>query len=322
MDRSFIYYPNDRSEKHIEIRKQQLSNLILEVLRRHPQLHYFQGFHDIVQVLLLVLGSDDSPLAVRRLSLLRIRDFMLPTISTAVTHLNLLPAILFAADRTLYHHLLPTNPFFALSATLTLYAHNIEHYSDIARLFDFLLAHDASTSIYLFASIILLRREELLAIDGREEPEILQFTLQKLPQPLDLENLIVRTVRLKTQHPPEKLPFGAWRRVSRYSVLKTTRDVNALRSQTLEHGEELFEKQARELRRQQVIQHIVKTVRKTAWTYRRPAAFLSLTIAVAGVAWWLGRGQPPNQTFLAGILRLQFWNDFARRLPGTVRLEL
>jgi hypothetical protein len=247
---------------------------------------------------------------------------MLPTIAAAVTHLNLLPAILFAADRTLYRHLLPTNPFFALSATLTLYAHNIERYSDIARLFDFLLAHDASTPIYLFASIILLRREELLDIDGREEPEVLQFTLQKLPQLLDLEGIIVRTVQLKAEHPPENLPFGAWRRVSQYSVLKTTRDVNLLRSQTLKDGEELFEKQARELRRHQAIEHIVKTVRKTAWRHRRSVALLGLTIAVAGAAWWLGRGQLRDQTFLAGTLRLRFWNDFIRRLPAQVRLEL
>ena len=322
MDRSFVHYPNDQSEKHIEIRRQQLSSLILEVLRRHPQLHYFQGFHDIVQVLLLVLGPDNSPLAARRLSLVRIRDFMLPTISAAVTHLNLLPAILFAADRVLYRHLLPTNPFFALSATLTLYAHNIERYSDIARLFDFLLANDASTPIFLFASIILLRREELLDIDGREEPEILQFTLQKLPQPLELEGIIVRTVQLKAEYPPEKLPFGAWGRVSQYSVLKTTRDVNSLRSQTLKDGEELFEKQARELKRQQTIEHIVKTVRKTVWRYRRSVALLGLTVAVAGAAWWIGRGQLRGQTFLAGTLRLRFWNDFIGRLPGQVRLEV
>lgn len=40
-------------------------------------LHYFQGYHDIVQVLLLVLGTDAAVPAVSRLSLLRIRDFML-----------------------------------------------------------------------------------------------------------------------------------------------------------------------------------------------------------------------------------------------------
>ncbi|KAK5187961.1 GTPase-activating protein gyp8, partial [Cryomyces antarcticus] len=56
VNRSFVYYPSNESEKQIDHRKQELSNLITEVLRRHPSLCYFQGYHDIVQVLLLVLG--------------------------------------------------------------------------------------------------------------------------------------------------------------------------------------------------------------------------------------------------------------------------
>lgn len=280
------------------------------MLRRHPQLHYFQGFHDIVQVFLLVLGPEDSPLAVRRLSLLRIRDFMLPSMDAAVTHLHLLPAILNAADRTLFLHLLPTNPFFALSATLTLYAHNIERYSDIARLFDFLLAHDACTPIYFFASTILQRREELMAIDNREETEILQFTLQKIPQPLDLEGLIEHTMRLKHTHPPEKLPNRVWRTVSDYSVLKTTRDPDTLKQQTLKDGEALFEKQAIEQKRQQAIDNFVKTFKKIAWKYRRPATLVSMTLAVGIISWWMGKTP-------------QIWHNLARRfLPRAARVEL
>lgn len=115
---------------------------------------YFQGYHDIVQVLLLVLGADAAVPAARRLSLLRIRDFMLPTMAGAISHLTLLPAILSAADQTLYEHLSQTAPFyFALPATLTLYAHDIQEYGDIARLFDFLLANQAVVSVYLFAVV-------------------------------------------------------------------------------------------------------------------------------------------------------------------------
>jgi TBC1 domain family member 20 len=116
-------------------------------------LHYFQGYHDIVQVLLLVLGSDTAIDAVARLSLLRIRDFMLPTMSGTEPHLHLLPSILYAADRTLALHLSQTQPFFALPATLTLYAHEIEEYGQISRLFDFLLASQAVTPVYLFAVV-------------------------------------------------------------------------------------------------------------------------------------------------------------------------
>jgi TBC1 domain family member 20 len=116
-------------------------------------LHYFQGYHDIVQVLSLVLGSGASVNAVSRLSLLRVRDFMLPTMSGTVPHLQLLPVILYAADPELASHLSGTQPFFALPATLTLYAHEIEEYGQIARLFDFLLATEAVMSIYLFAVV-------------------------------------------------------------------------------------------------------------------------------------------------------------------------
>lgn len=127
--------------------------MIIAVLREHPKLHYFQGYHDIVQVLLLVLGVNAATAAAARLSLLRIRDFMLPTMSGTVPHLRLLPAILYAADRKLAIHLSQTQPFFALPATLTLYAHEIEEYGDISRLFDFLLASEAAVSVYLFAVV-------------------------------------------------------------------------------------------------------------------------------------------------------------------------
>lgn len=116
-------------------------------------LHYFQGYHDIVQVLLLVLGTHAAKQAVRRLSVLRIRDFMLPTMSGTESHLDLIKAILYTVDPVLANQLSRTQPFFALSATLTMYAHDIEAYGDIARLYDFLLASEAAMSLYLFAVV-------------------------------------------------------------------------------------------------------------------------------------------------------------------------
>lgn len=151
--RAFVYYPTGESEKQIEGRKQELSGLITEVLRRHPDLCYFQGYHDIAQVLLLVLGAQEATPLLARLSLLRIRDFMLPTIAATNSHLQLLPAILYAADPALCKHLSGLQPFFALAATLTLYAHDIEEYGGIARLFDFLLAREAVISVYMYATV-------------------------------------------------------------------------------------------------------------------------------------------------------------------------
>jgi len=100
-----------------------------------------------------VLGRENASEAVARLSLLRIRDFMLPTLSAAIVHLRLLPPLLRSEDPKLESHLSQTQPFFALAATLTLYAHDIQEYGDIARLYDFLLAHEAAIPVYFFATV-------------------------------------------------------------------------------------------------------------------------------------------------------------------------
>lgn len=79
---------------------------------------------------------------------------MLPSMAPAVDHLRLLYPLLKAADPKLCTHLSRTQPFFALAATLTLYAHDIQEYGDIARLFDVFLAMDPVFPVYLFAQVI------------------------------------------------------------------------------------------------------------------------------------------------------------------------
>ena len=309
VDRSFIYYPSGQSPSYLHIscsaltritgesdaqlerRKADLSDVIVRTLRRHPMLCYFQGFHDIVQVLLLVLGKDLAFEAVPHLSMLRIRDFMLPSLSPSLVHLQLLPSILYSVDSRLRDHLSQTQPFFALAATLTLYAHEVQDYGDIARLFDFLLAHEAAVSIYFFAVIILSRKKELLNIPA-DEPDMLHFTLSKLPKPLDLERLIIHAVQMFGEYPPERLPFGVWRKVSTYSVLKTTRKLvpapyDATAAQTLSHGESLFMQQTSQLRWYGLRRRMGVTV----WRYRRPAGGIALAMLIGVYSVWLQRNR-------------------------------
>ena len=260
-------------------------------------LSYFQGFHDIVQVFLLVLGVDQAPKAVAHLSLLRIRDFMLPSLSASIAQLDLLPAILYAADRKLCIHLSQTQPFFALSATLTLYAHDIQEYGDIARLFDLLIAQPAVLSIYFFTVIVLSRRDELLDIPA-EEPEMLHSVLCKLPKPLNLEALISKTMILFEEHPPEGLPSRAWAKISIYSVLKTTRQSS--RGQTLKEGEDLFEDQALQLQRQEMQKRAMATI----WKYRRPASRIGFAFLIGILSVWLGRRAGLESTPSLGLRKM------------------
>lgn len=241
---------------------------------------YFQGYHDIVQVLLLVLGGQNSAAAVAQISLLRIRDYMLPSLSPALKHLELIPAIIEKADPALRRHLAEIKPFFALAATLTMYSHDIQEYSDIARLFDFLLAQEPVVSIYLFAAIILSRKKELLEFSV-DETDMLHFTLSKLPNPLDLEGLISRAMQLFEAHPPESLPFGAWKRIPECSVLKSSRDL--VRIQGPDETVDLFAKQVRHLRWEERKEKTVAFL----WNHRRTIGSVAVTMFIGAMSFWI-----------------------------------
>ncbi|XMA16308.1 hypothetical protein WAI453_009099 [Rhynchosporium graminicola] len=287
VDRSFIYYPRDQTPRDLELRKADLSDLITEVLRRQPYLSYFQGYHDICQVFLLVLEPHTRAQAVARLSALRIRDFMLPTFAQALKQLHLIPAIINTVNPQLRDHLSLTQPFFALSGTLTMYAHDIQEYGDISRLFDVLLAREAVFSVYMFAQIVLQRSDELFETPA-DEPEMLHSILSKLPKPLDIEALVVSTIQLFEDHPPENL--RVWRSISSSSVLKTARWHNQLSSQSLEEGERYFMQQSKEIVRAERRKQVLKIM----WKYRDPAGTVGLAIFIGVVSFWLRKSPAPS----------------------------
>ncbi|KAH8200676.1 hypothetical protein TruAng_005140 [Truncatella angustata] len=284
---------SDQSQSQLDTKKRELSDLITETLRRHPYLCYFQGYHDICQVFLLVLPPELRAGAVAHLSALRIRDFMLPNLTPAIAQLRLIPDILYAVDPALCRHLSQTEPFFALSGTLTMYAHDIQSYSSIARLFDALLAREQVFSVYVFAQIVLNRRAELFDTPDTE-PEMLHSILSKLPQPLDLDALITDAASLFHRHPPEAL--RSWRGISSASVMKTARDVKVCAAQTLDDGHRFFERQLRELQWAEKREWMLKT----AWAYRRPARGVALAVLVGIAAVYL-RKSPTAWAYLAAV---------------------
>ncbi|KAF9885803.1 hypothetical protein FE257_012385 [Aspergillus nanangensis] len=279
VNRSFVYYPHC-PEEELNSKKTELGCVIKQVLRHYPMLCYFQGYHDIVQVLFLVLGGQKAASAITQISLFRIRDYMLPSLSPTIKHLHLIPAIIETSDTELRHHLGGIKPFFALAATLTLYAHDIQEYGDIARLFDFLLAREPVVSIYLFAAIILSRKKELLEIPA-EEPEMLHFTLSKLPCPLGLETLISDAVQLFKDHPPESLPYGAWNRIPWCSVLKTSRD--PFGNQSTEEALKLFEQQTRQMRNEERKEKALAFL----WAHRRTIGSVAVAVFIGAISIWM-----------------------------------
>ncbi|KAI8941840.1 hypothetical protein NX059_003039 [Plenodomus lindquistii] len=303
VNRAFVYYPRNESDAQLDRRRQDLSRVILEVLRRHPALCYFQGYHDIVQVFLLVLGPHQASAAVARLSLLRIRDFMLTSIQPAIAQLQLLRPILRAADPALYRHLPRNQSSFALADTITMFAHNIQDYKDITRLFDFFLARHAVMPIYLFATVVLSQREQLLEIDSEDE-DVLFVMLGKIPQPFHVEFHIARAVELYERLPPAALNSWEWWNISSSSVLKASATNLSMRRLTLEDGEALFAQQEKDLRRQLAIEKARKQmmyVRMRLWYYRRYGA-VGLAILVGAYAVWLRKNGGGTQNPILGSL--------------------
>ena len=271
---------------------------------------YFQGYHDIIQVLYLVLGTHAAPRAAARLSLLRIRDFMLSSLEPAIAQLELLRPLLRRADPTLYEHLPKSSATFALAGTITMFAHNIQDYKDITRLFDFFLARHAVMPLYFFAAVVLSRRYELLEIE-REDEDILHVMLSKLPEPFDLEFHIARSIELYEQLPPGSLGSWEWWRISSSSVLKTSDTLADLQRLTLEDGERYFAQQEKEIRRQHYWKKMLQGANRSFrhiqlrwWYYRRYGA-VGLAVAIGAYAFWIGRngGLDSNRYPMFGYLR-------------------
>ena len=248
---------------------------------------------------MLVLGQEAAIPVVESISLLRIRDYMLHSLAPALKHLQLVPCILQLADPELASHLMTLpHPNYALPAALTLYAHEIQEYSDIARLFDFLLAHEPVLSLYLFAAIIISRRSSLLEIPA-DEHDMLFFTLQKLPQPLNLEPLIQDAQRLFSKYPPERLPRRVWYWLSSSSVLKTSRVVDS--PESFETAENHLIRQEEEVRWAEKKQKALRT----AFRYRRPlASVLAVTVGLSSI--WL-RKSGSDRAIISFILSAIGW---------------
>lgn len=53
--------------------QEQLIDIILDVLKRYPQLHYYQGYHDVAVTLLLVVGERMALALLDKLSNFQLR---------------------------------------------------------------------------------------------------------------------------------------------------------------------------------------------------------------------------------------------------------
>ncbi|KAK7139561.1 hypothetical protein R3I93_016634 [Phoxinus phoxinus] len=207
--RSMRRFPKGMRVDEREVLQEQLIDIILDVLQRNPQLHYYQGYHDLVVTFLLVVGERMTIAIMEKLSNHHLRDFMDPTMDNTKHILNYLMPILERVDRELHDFMIRSEvgTIFALSWLITWYGYVLSDFRHVLRLYDFFLASHPLMAIYFAAVIVLYRQKEVKSSEC--DMASVHHLLSQMPQDLPYEELIGRAQKLFISCPPSLLTQSA-----------------------------------------------------------------------------------------------------------------
>lgn len=187
----------------------QLVDCIMRVLVANSDLHYYQGFHDIVVTFLLVVGEDITFALMQNLSANHLRDFMYENMEKTSGMLHYLYPLIgrSSVEVRRYMEMAEVGTMFCLPWLITWYGHVLNDIKDIVRLYDVFIACHPLMPIYLAAAIVLHRQHEILAC----EPEMpfIHCLLSNIPHDLPFERLISQAGDLFVRYPPDSLELEA-----------------------------------------------------------------------------------------------------------------
>lgn len=146
-------------------RREALFNIIMAVLCKNESLYYYQGFHDVVSIFLLVLEDDYLTFAlVEELCVKYLPDFMQKDFSIIVQMMGLIMVIIKREDPELSSFFEETclQPYFATSWLITWFTHDIKDVDTIARLLDALLCSHPLYGLYVCTAYVLHFKNEIL----------------------------------------------------------------------------------------------------------------------------------------------------------------
>ncbi|NXH13799.1 TBC20 protein, partial [Bucco capensis] len=203
--RSLRRFPPGMPDEQREVLQEELIDIILHVLQRNPQLHYYQGYHDIVVTFLLVLGDRLATALVEKLSTHHLRDFMDPTMDNTKHILSYLMPIIDQVNPEVHDFMqsAEVGTIFALSWLITWFGHVLADFRHVVRLYDFFLACHPLMPLYFAAVIVVHRKQEVL--DCECDMASVHHLLSQIPQDLPYEILISKAGDIFVQLPPSKL---------------------------------------------------------------------------------------------------------------------
>eukprot|EP01137_Pigoraptor_chileana_P004552 Opistho-2@46346 len=205
VDRSLFRYPKGIRESERRSLRIKLDRIMNGIICTYPHLHYYQGFHDICSVLLIVAGEAAAFAMLEVLCHAHLRDFMGRSLDGATRQLSLLLPLIQCQDPRLADHIMSSGipPHFALSWVITWYSHVVEDMDTLERLFDVFIASHPLVPIYVAAALVIHRRSDVLAAEA--EFSEMHGLLSKMPKSFPAETLIAKAKEFFAAHPPAAL---------------------------------------------------------------------------------------------------------------------
>ena len=223
VNRSLKRFPPGIADDDRPELQDQLTRLIIRILDKHPQLHYYQGYHDVAITFLLVVGEEMAFNILEKLSTGPwLREFMNPTMEKTTYLLNYMYPLIEQVDAELYGFLEESEvgTIFALPWLITWFGHVLPDYNDVVRLYDFFLAQPPMMAIYLATSIVLHKSDQLKQVEC--DMAMVHAKLSKIPlESPPFELLLRQASQLYRKFPPETIEADVESRMEKLKAALT-----------------------------------------------------------------------------------------------------
>lgn len=191
-------------------RRKVLSDVMIAVLCRNRSLYYYQGFHDVCSVFLLVMEDDHLAFAMSEVVSDRyLRDFMAKDFEVLSKTMRLIMTLINACDPKLYAFLSAANvePYFATSWLITWWAHDVKSLDEIGRVFDAMLCSHPLFALYLCVAMVANLRTEIMQSEC-DFASLFNFLVHApAVHGFDFERLLAIADRLMQAFPPSRLRY-------------------------------------------------------------------------------------------------------------------
>ena len=186
--------------------KNKLARLIIRLLIKKPDLHYYQGFHDVCLTYMTILGYKQAFERLDSVIDSHFAQFMRPTMLETQEFLALIPIIIGLHDHKIQDFLeqAEVGTIFALSWTITWFSHVIPDEHDVERIFKFLEGfNDPHVILYLCAAIVIYKGEDLITLEPEMSSVHHYLCLIPRKEKLPIAQLLKTAEASFTKWPPE-----------------------------------------------------------------------------------------------------------------------